>query len=158
MSFQIVFRFIVIAIPLLFPLWAKAQLKTVAEDRSEVVQTVRALFNALEASNDAQFTSLLTSDFYIFDGGSRFSEQAILSLFKTQRAAGKSYNWNLSEPDVHVMGNTAWVAYVNKGSIIDSSGTKEQEWLESAFLEKHGAIWKIAFLHSTRVPKPVQPE
>ncbi len=156
MSFQIVFRFTVIAVLSLMAVWADAQLKTGSDDRSEVVQTVQALFNALEASNDAQFTSLLTPDFYIFDAGKRFSGQGVLSLFKAMRGAGKSYNWNVSEADVHVIGNAAWVAYVNKGSITDPSGTRDQQWLESAFLEKQGAGWKIAFMQSTRVPMPIQ--
>jgi hypothetical protein len=44
----------------------------------------------------------------------------------------------------------------HKGSITDSSGTVDQQWLESAFLQKQGGAWKIVFMHSTRVPKPVQ--
>ncbi|MEI9985705.1 MAG: hypothetical protein WDN69_22500 [Aliidongia sp.] len=46
-------------------------------------------------------------------------------------------------------GDTAWVAYVNRGSVTDSHGTRPQSWLESAFLRKRGGAWKIAFLHST---------
>ena len=128
---------------------------TRADDRPEVVQTVRAFFNALEANNDAQFTSAVIPEFYSFEGGTRFNGQAILSFVKAQHAAGKSYKWNISNADVHVIGNKAWIAYLNKGSIADLSGKTDQEWLESAFLEKQGAGWKIAFLHSTRVPKPV---
>jgi hypothetical protein len=52
------------------------------------------------------------------------------------------------------MGDTAWIAYVNKGSITDASGTTKQNWLESAFLEKQGGDWKIVFMHSTRVSLP----
>ena len=156
MSFQKAIWFILIMLASLFPVWATAQLKTSADDESEVVQTVQTLFNALETANDAQFTSVLTSGFYLFDGGKRLSGQAVLSLFKALRAAGKSYKWSVTEADVHVIGNTAWVAYVNKGSITDPSGTKDQEWLESAFLERQEVGWKIAFMHSTRVPKPTQ--
>ena len=154
MSFQIVFRFVIVAVVLLLAVWADSPAETVADDRSEVVETVGALFNALETNNDAQFASLLTRDFYLFDGGIRFSGQGILSLLKAGRAAGNSYKWSVSEPDVHIIGNTAWVTYINMGSITDSSGTRDQEWLESAFLEKQEAVWKIAFMQSTRVPKP----
>ena len=58
----------------------------------------------------------------------------------------------MTEPDLHISGNTAWIAYVNKGSITDRSGTIDQKWLESAFLEKREGVWKIVFMHSTRVP------
>ena len=45
-----------------------------------------------------------------------------------------------------------WIAYINKGSITDASGTISQKWLESAFLQKQAGNWKIVFMHSTRVP------
>ena len=62
------------------------------------------------------------------------------SFIKAQHAAGKRYEWNVTEPDVHVSGDTAWIAYVNKGSITDASGTTKQNWLESAFLEKQAVL------------------
>jgi hypothetical protein len=80
----------------------------------------------------------------------------ILALMKVQHAVGKRYEWNVTEPDVHISGNTAWNAYVNRGSITDSSETVEQQWLGSAFLEKQADRWKIVFMHSTRVPVPSQ--
>jgi ketosteroid isomerase-like protein len=156
MSFQAAFRLVSIAVALLFPVWAQAQMNTNTDDSSDIVQTIRTFFNALEAGNEAQFASVVTPDYYSFEGGTRFSSQEILAFIKAQRAAGKFYRWNVSDADVHVMGNNAWVSYLNKGAITDSSGTIDYEWLESAFLEKQGSVWKIAFLHSTRVPKPVE--
>jgi ketosteroid isomerase-like protein len=64
--------------------------------------------------------------------------------------------WNVTEPDVHISGNTAWIAYVNKGSIDDASHTVNQNWPESAFLQKEAGTWKIVFMHSTRVPMATQ--
>ena len=68
-------------------------------------------------------------------------------------ALGKIYIWTVNEPEVHILGDTAWITYVNHGSIKDASGTKEATWLESAFLEKEKGIWRIHFFHSTRVPE-----
>ena len=79
-----------------------------------------------------------------------------MAFIKAQHVAGKRYEWNVTEPDVHVSGNTAWIAYTNKGSITDASGTINQTWLESAFLEKQAGAWKIVFMHSTRVPTQPQ--
>jgi hypothetical protein len=73
-----------------------------------------------------------------------------------QRWPCRRYEWNVTEPDVHISGKTAWIAYVNKGSINDASGTVNQNWLESAFLEKQAGLWKIVFMHSTRVPMTTQ--
>jgi hypothetical protein len=79
-----------------------------------------------------------------------------MTFIKAQHAAGKRYDWNVTEPDVHISGKTAWIAYVNKGSIDDASHTVNQNWLESAFLQNEAGIWKIVFMHSTRVPMATQ--
>ena len=131
---------------------ARAQQMSLTSDQKQVVDTVSAIFIAARADDVAKFDSVIASDFYIFDGGARFNGDSIMALIRAQHAAGKRYEWNVTEPDVHILGNTAWIAYVNKGSITDASGTVDQNWLESAFLEKQAGTWKIVFMHSTRVP------
>jgi hypothetical protein len=129
---------------------------SLTSDQKQVVDTVSAIFIAARADDVAKFDSVIASDFYIFDGGARFNGDSIMALIRAQHAAGKRYEWNVTEPDVHIRGNTAWIAYVNKGSITDASGTVDQNWLESAFLEKQAGTWKIVFMHSTRVPVATQ--
>jgi ketosteroid isomerase-like protein len=121
-------------------------------DEIQILDAVSTIFRAALTDDVAKFDSVVTPDFYIFDGGTRFNGDALMSLIKAQHAAGNRYQWNVTEPDVHISGNTAWVAYINKGSITDSFGTTKQNWLESAFLEKRAGDWKIVFMHSTRVP------
>ena len=125
-------------------------------EKRQVVETISTIFNAIRTEDVAKFDSVIAPDFYIFEGGSRFSRKALMDLIKAQHAEGKRYEWNVTEPDIHISGDTAWVAYVNKGSITDGSGTINQQWLESAFLQKQGATWKVVFMHSTRVPNPPQ--
>ena len=135
---------------------ARAQQKPLTSDQRQVVDTVTTIFTAARADDVAKFNSVITSGFYIFDLGARFNGDSIMALIKAQHAAGKRYEWNVTEPDVHISGNNAWIAYVNKGSIADASGTVNQTWLESAFLEKQAGTWKIVFMHSTRVPVATQ--
>ena len=132
---------------------ARAQQKPLTADQEQIVDTVSTIFTAARADNVAKFDSVIAPGFYIFDGGARFNGDSIMDLIKTQEAAGRRYEWNVTEPDVHISGNTAWIAYINKGSITDASGTVNQQWLESAILEKQKGVWKIVFMHSTRVPK-----
>jgi ketosteroid isomerase-like protein len=139
---------------LLINLMASPPQRAVTPEQAQIVETVNALFAALREENVAKFDSVVSSDFYAFEGGKRFNGEALIALVKTLHTAGKRYEWNVTEPDVHISGDTAWIAYINKGSITDSSGTKSQEWLESAFLQKQGSTWKILFVHSTRVPNP----
>ncbi|GAC1432360.1 MAG: hypothetical protein NVSMB68_04820 [Thermoanaerobaculia bacterium] len=106
------------------------------------------------ATNDdlARFHSVAASDFYAFDGGKRFTGDELMALIRSLHAAGKVYVWRVTEPEVHVDGNTAWITYINRGSLRDSSGTKNLSWLESAVLQKESGSWRIHFFHSTRVP------
>ena len=135
---------------------ARAQQKSTTSDQKQVVDAVSTIFTAARADDVAKFDSVIAPGFYIFDGGARFNGDTIMAFIKAQHAAGKRYQWNVTEPEVHINGNAAWIAYVNKGSISDASGTVNQNWLESAFLEKQAGIWKIVFMHSTRVPIATQ--
>jgi ketosteroid isomerase-like protein len=134
-----------------------AQQKLLTADQTQIVNTVSTIFTAARVDDVAKFDSVIASDFYIYDGGVRFNGDSVMAVIKAQHAAGKRFEWNVTEPDVHISGNTAWIAYVNQGSITDASGTLSQKWLESAFLQKQAGIWKIVFMHSTRVPA-VPPE
>ena len=134
---------------------AKAQ-KSLMADQTQIVDAVKTVFAAALTDDTRLLNTVIVPDFYIYDGGARFSGDGIMALIKTQQAAGKRFDWNVTEPDVHISGNTAWIAYVNSGSITDASGTTYQKWLESAFLEKQAGVWKIGFMHSTRVPVAVE--
>jgi len=139
------------------PVVARAQHKPVTADQAQIIDTVSTIFAAARTDDVAKFDSVIASDFYIYDVGVRFNGDSVMAGIKAQHAAGVHYEWNVTEPDVHISGNTAWMAYVNKGSITDASSTTvDQNWLESAFLEKQAGIWKIVFMHSTRVPMVTQ--
>ena len=133
---------------------AKAQKDSPVSGQEQIVRAVNTVFAAIRTEDSQELNSVVTPDFYIFDGGVRLTADSLMTHMKALFAAGKRYEWSVTEPDVHVTGNTAWIAYINKGSIGDAAGSASQEWLESAFLEKQAGIWKIAFIHSTRVPTP----
>ncbi|HYJ04308.1 MAG TPA: nuclear transport factor 2 family protein [Chthoniobacterales bacterium] len=122
-------------------------------DKTQVTETVRSMFAALAANDADKFRAVLAPDFYAFDVGKRFTGDALLELIKTAHAAGNVYVWTVNEPDVHISGDIAWIAYVNRGSITDASGTENVTWLESAVLQKEKGAWRIRFLHSTRAVK-----
>jgi ketosteroid isomerase-like protein len=130
----------------------RAQQGPLTSDQKQVVDTVSTIFRAASAEDIAKFDSVIAPDFYIFANGSRFNGDAIMGAIKAQHAAGKHYDEHVTEADIHISGNIAWIAYVNKGSITDASGTVNQNWLESAFLERKASTWRIVFMHSTRVP------
>jgi ketosteroid isomerase-like protein len=152
---HIAFATTALALMLCEPITASAVPKLTAE-QSQIVETVNTIFTAARADDVAKFDSVIAPDFYIFDAGARFNGDSIMAFIKAQHRAGKRYEWNITEPDVHISGKTAWVAYVNKGSIGDAAGTVNQDWLESAFLQQKAGVWKIVFMHSTRVTMATQ--
>ncbi len=133
--------------------FSQAQPSSPSAEPAKVIETVRAIFDAAKADDLDKFHAVTTRGFYMFDQGARFDGDAIMALIKADHAAGKRYDWNVTNPEVHVIGSTAWIAYINDGSVTDASGTQKLQWLESAFLQKEGDQWKIAFFHSTHVGK-----
>jgi hypothetical protein len=117
---------------------ARAQ-KVLTAEQTQIVDTVKTIFAAALTDDVAMLNTAIAPDFYIYDGGTRFNGDGIITLIKAQHAAGKRFEWNVTEPDDNISGNTAWIAYVTKGSVTDASGTTSQKWLESAFLENRQA-------------------
>ncbi|MDE3201903.1 MAG: nuclear transport factor 2 family protein [Acidobacteriota bacterium] len=131
-----------------------AQHSNLNKNQEQVVDKVKGMLVAAKTDDQAKFDSLILPGFYMYDGGKRFDGDAMMKLIKTLHGKGFRYDWNVTNPDVHIEGKTAWVAYVNRGSVTDPQGkVTMMSWLESGFLEKRDGVWKIAFLHSTRVPQ-----
>ena len=132
---------------------AQDKSKPLSAEQLQVVNTVKTIFAAAEADDLAKFHSVTAPGFYIFDNGKRFDGDAIMELIKTLQAAGNLYQWNVTAPDVHVNGNNAWIAYVNRGSVTNAAGKHDYQWLESAVLQQQSGVWKVVFMQSTRVPQ-----
>ena len=123
----------------------------ISGQQQKVVDVMTAFFAAAHDDNLAKFHSVVAPGAYLYDSGVRFDGDSIMALIKTLHDAGKRYEWHVTEPDVHIDGKNAWIAYVNKGTITSGSVTTDKKWLESAILRKQSGSWKIVFLHSTPV-------
>jgi ketosteroid isomerase-like protein len=121
-----------------------------AGEEVRVVDTVKAVFAAAAADDLGKFHAVTTKDFYAYDNGMRFDGDALMQAIQKQHAAGYVYEWNVTQPEVHVAGNVAWITYINKGSVKKPEGTVQVTWLESMVLEKKGGKWRVHFVHSTR--------
>jgi len=138
---------------LLLPVGAVSQQKSLTADQKQIVNVLTTMFAAATVDDTARFDALIAPGYYMFDNGKRFDGDAIMGLIKSVHAAGMHYDWNVTEPDVHVTGKTAWVAYINRGTITDAKGNAQKMvWLESADLVKQHGVWKLAFLESERAP------
>lgn len=132
-----------------------AQQKSRTAHEQRVVDTVKTIFVAAKEDDLEKFNSVVVPGYYMFDEGKRFDGDAIMKLIRDMHAKGIRYEWTVVNPDVHISGNTAWIAYQNRGIITDQNGkSTTMAWLESAFLEKRHGVWKIVFFHSTREAPP----
>jgi ketosteroid isomerase-like protein len=130
-----------------------------ADDEVAIVKTLEQMFSAAQRDDLDRFHAVTTKEFYAYDGGKRFDGDALMELLKQAHAKGRQFIWSVTEPQVHVNCDMAWVTYVNKGSVREADGTMTSvTWLESAVMRWDGNAnaWKVRFLHSTRVP-PEQP-
>ncbi len=110
-----------------------------------------------EAGDITSFGSHLTSDFCMFERGVRYDTQGLVNILERAQTAGSRMHWAVTQADVHVRGNSAWIAYVNDGSATVGGHSVHRQWLESAFLENSSGTWKISFWHSTPVPASTDP-
>jgi hypothetical protein len=104
--------------------------------------------------------SVVSPTFYIFDNGHQYNNiDDLMKMVNTFRDRGVKIVWNVTNPNVTIDCNTAWITYLNNGSIqMPGSATPTpMQWLESAILEKQGGSWKLVFMHNTRVPPPEPP-
>jgi hypothetical protein len=131
---------------------AKQQCAPIANAQSEVVGIIKQMFVAARADDLPALNALTTPDFYAYDGGRRFTADTLMDFIKKLHAAGKHYEWNVTNPEAHIACNVAWVTYVNQGFIEDAAGHQDMMWLESAVLEYGNGQWRMHFFHSTRVP------
>jgi len=126
--------------------------KTRSPEQSRVIQVIESMYVAATTDDLDLFHSVTAPEFFAFANGSRLDGDALMQLVKNIHASGKTYVWSVTEPRVEIFGDTALIAYVNRGSVQDESGKKELTRLESALLHKDNGTWRIRFFHSTRMP------
>ena len=125
----------------------------ISVQQQKIVEVMSTFFAGAHDDDLAKFHSIVMPRFYVFDNGVRFNSDTLMDLIKSMHAAGKRFEWHVTETDIHINGNTAWIAYVSKGSITNTSTTTDQQWLESASVEMRSGDWKIVsctapgFLH-----------
>ena len=117
-------------------------------------ETLREMYAAAAVDDLEALEAILDDGFYAYDLGKRFDGLALMELIKQAHAGGSQFVWTVQDVESHVLGDWAWIAYVNRGSVSDGKTVTPVTWLESAVLRQDGARWRIRFFHSTRAPAP----
>jgi hypothetical protein len=121
-------------------------------DKPAVTEVLRTMYVVAMKNDVAGFDALLAPGFFMYDNGHRYEGDEIMTkVMPGYTQKGFKFVWSVQEPVVEVDCNTAWITYVNKGSVTMPDGTKaDMSWLESAVLEKRDGRWLLRFFHSTR--------
>ena len=119
-------------------------------DLDPIAETLREMYAAATIDDFEALKRIFDDGFYAYDLGKRFDRMELPQLIKDAHAGGAEIVWTVDEADSHVVGDWAWTAYANRGSISDGKTVTPVTWLESAVLRHDGARWRIRFFHSTR--------
>ena len=92
-------------------------------DPAAVAKTMTDMFAALTVDDGAKLAAIFTPDAVEFDGGERFSGSGLWDLIKTLHAKGIRLVWTMHDMDVHFACDTAWIDYINRGSVFDGKST-----------------------------------
>lgn len=118
-----------------------------------IAETMREMYRAAAADDFEALRAIFDEAFYAFDLGQRFDGMALPELIRQAHAGGAQFVWTVQDADTHIVGDWAWIAYVNRGSVSDGKAATAVTWLESAVLRNDGSRWRIQFFHSTRAPE-----
>jgi hypothetical protein len=117
-----------------------------------VEAAVRAWFDAGRRDDLAALAKIQAPGFYAYDGGKKYEGLALGELVKGAHASGVKIEWGLHDFDVHLACDQAWVAWINTGAAGKAGALQPVTWLESAVFDWQDGAWRMAFLHSARVP------
>lgn len=123
-------------------------------EEEQVVDALRRFMVALKTDDMAAYSAVTTPDFHAFDMGYDMTADQLIGVVRNARESGVTLNWQVTEPRVRIDGTTAWITYVNRGSIQKGTETNDVTWLESAVLSKVDDSWRIQFVHSTPAAGP----
>ena len=121
----------------------------------DLVETIERAFGAIGEDDQMALKEIFSEDFYAFENGISMTGPELFELMSRYRAQGRRYQWSVNSPQIEVQGSLGVVVYVNRGFIIETPGSDPipMSWLETVVLRRQESRWRLAFLHSTRIPQ-----
>jgi hypothetical protein len=119
--------------------------------QTDAIVSVQAdMFSALENEDKAGWEGLTVRDFVAFESGHRYGRTDFFELARAAHAAGRHFEWSITNPRVEVSCTLATLAYVNQGSVTQGSSRSAASWLETATFRYAAGQWRAVFVESMR--------
>jgi hypothetical protein len=131
-----------------------ASAATCAPKNAEPVNAVREMYAGAMAGDRAKTIDAFDQNGFLFDGGERFTPEAITNEILNAEAAGTKFLWRIDGAESHTVCDLAWATWTNHGTFSTHAAVEHKTWLESAVFVWHDGVWKIRFFHSTPVRTP----
>ncbi len=130
-----------------------AQAAPCAPSGADPVDAIRQMYAGAMAGDRAKTLAAFAPEAYLFDGGVRFTPEAIIDFILKAEAAGTKPYWAIFDPERHTACDLAWATWTNHGTFTTAAGSVPKTWLESAVFVWRDGAWKVRFFQST----PVEP-
>lgn len=146
-------RLPVLALGLLLTLPALSARSEPADDSAAIRAIIAEAYHAAFVAQDpVKYRALLTHDYLLLEHGELLDIAGDLALIpKPEVELRRTDRFEFHQ--VRVAGDTAWAAYTLRSDISDKrNGPRHRDYLESAVLRRVDGHWRIALLHSTKLP------
>jgi len=132
----------------LFPDRAMAQQQG---EKRAVEQALSGYFDALAVADIAAMKRLSTDDILILESGATWNMDTIVNRVTLAKGLVIKRTNSIRFLRTEVNGDQGFLAYDNRAEIVMADRTVTRHWLESANLVKRDGVWKIWFLHSSKL-------
>lgn len=114
------------------------------------------MYAGLMAGDKAATLAAFDAEGAMFDGGQRFTPEALVDLILKIERDGSKMAWRINEHETHTACDLAWGAWTTRGTFTTAAGAQPRTWLESGVFVWRDGAWKIRFFHSTPVKSAVE--
>jgi hypothetical protein len=119
--------------------------------QTEAIVSVQTdILSALENEDKVTWERLTVRDFVAFESGHRYGRTDFFELMRSAHAAGRRFEWSVTNPRIEVSCTLATLAYVNQGSVTQGSSHAAVSWLETATFRYNAGEWRAVFVESMR--------
>ena len=108
-------------------------------------------FDALAVQDLSALKRQSTNDILILENGATWNMDTIVNRVTLAKGLVLKRTNHIRFLRTEVHGDQGFVAYDNRAEILMADRTVNRHWLESANLVKQDGVWKIWFLHSTKL-------
>lgn len=130
------------------------QAQRTSQIQEKIQQSVVSLFTALTNADTTALKRSCTEDVRFYEYGQIWTIDTIIQKVMQSKSIPDFKRTNSFEfVSTTINKQTAWATYYLQSTFIRNGKEELVKWMETVVLQKEKRNWKVAVLHSTRLPK-----